>query len=376
MSVLPALSISRRAMLGFVAMGLFWGSFAAHVPVLKDQIGADDALFGLVLLGSPIGLLLTMWLAPAFDRRLQAWSLPVSAVLLALAYLIPGVVTTPVVFFSAMVALGLTSGVLDIVSNARVSELETETGKPLMNANHGMFSVAYALSAIATGFTREAGIAPVTVFATLSVLVIASAWFMRMEVHPVDEDERRSVHLPMVIVLLCGGIVLTAFFVEAVVESWSALHIERTLGGNPAEGALGPAILGLTMAAGRFSGQAVSGRVTDRTIIAWGSGIACIGALIAALAPTPVVAYVGFGLMGLGVSVVGPLALALVGRLVPRAHRATAVARVNVIGFAAFFLAPMVMGFVSDSFGLRVAFAVVAVLALASPFMVQALQRR
>ncbi|MEJ6393818.1 MFS transporter [Gymnodinialimonas sp. 2305UL16-5] len=376
MSILPALSISRRPVLGFMAMGVLWGSFAAQVPVLKEHIGADDALFGLVLLGSPLGLIATMWLAPVLDRRLRDLSLPLSAAALAMAYLIPGIASSALWFFLAMLGLGLTSGVLDIVSNARVSELEASTGRPLMNANHGMFSVAYAISAIATGFAREAGVPPLPIFAFLSALVIVAAFFMRMAVTHVDEEEHRSVHLPAAVVWLCGGIVLTAFFVEAVVESWSALHIERTLGGNAAEGAFAPAILGITMAVGRLSGQALAGRVTDRSIIAWGSGIAFVGAAIAAIASLPSVAYLGFGLMGLGVSVVGPLALALVGRLVPRAHRATAVARVNVIGFAAFILAPLIMGQVSDAFGLRVAFGVVAVLALASPFMVAALERR
>ena len=64
-------------------------------------------------------------------------------------------------------------------------------------------------------------------------------------------------------ILLCGGIVLIAFMSEATVEAWSALHVERTLGGGAAEGALGPAMLGLTMAFGRFSGQAVAERLRE-----------------------------------------------------------------------------------------------------------------
>jgi hypothetical protein len=49
--------------------------------------------------------------------------------------------------------------------------------------------------------------------------------------------------------------VLVAFLVENAMEGWSALHIERTLGGGAAEGAFGPAILGLTMGIGRLSGR-------------------------------------------------------------------------------------------------------------------------
>lgn len=373
---MSALSVSRRAVLGFVAMGVLWGSFAAQVPVLKDQVGADDALFGLVLLGSPLGLVLTMWIAPVFDRRFASLSLPLAASFVAAAYLIPGWVTAPILFFVAMGLLGLSSGLLDIVSNARVSELEARDNRPLMNANHGVFSLAYAISAILTGFAREAGLSPAAVFSILAGGVFALSFAMRMDVTPVSEAERKAVALPWVIVALCGGIVLLAFFVEAVVESWSALHIERTLGGRAAEGALAPAILGLTMAAGRFGVQIIAGRVGDVTIIIGGAAMSCAGALTAAIAPTPLLAYVGFGLMGLGMSAVGPIALALVGRLVPPAHRTSAVARVNVIGFSAFLFAPVVMGQVSDAYGLRIAFAVVGALALIAPLLALILQRR
>ncbi|MBO6602040.1 MAG: MFS transporter [Roseicyclus sp.] len=376
MAVLSALRLSRRAALGFVAMGVLWGSFAAQVPVLKAQIGADDAVFGLLLLGSPLGLLATLWLAPLFDRRLGALSLPIAALAVALAYLVPGLATGPWVFLAAMVGLGLGSGLLDIVSNARVSELEARHNRSLMNANHGMFSVAYAVSAIATGFAREAGLSSAEIFSALALLVAGLSLGMRSEVTPVSDEERRAVRLPWAIVLICGGIVLLAFFVEAVVESWSALHIERTLGGRAAEGAFGPAILGLTMALGRFSGQAISGRFSDVSIITLGAAMACAGAFLAALAGGPFLAYIGFGIMGLGVSVVGPMALALVGRLVPPAHRTSAVARVNVMGFAAFLLAPLVMGQVSEAYGLRVAFAVVGGLALIAPILALMLRAR
>jgi hypothetical protein len=64
-----------------------------------------------------------------------------------------------------------------------------------------------------------------------------------------------------------GIIVLIAFETEGASEAWSALHVERTLGGGAAEGAFGPAMLGLTMAVGRFSGHLISGRVSGMKII-------------------------------------------------------------------------------------------------------------
>ncbi len=376
MSVLSAISVSRRPVLGFVAIGLMWGSFAAQVPVLKSQIGVDDAMFGLLLLASPAGLLTTMWLAPRVDAKLREQSLRLSVVLLAAAFLLPGLMTTPVGFLIAIFAMGLASGLVDILSNARVSELEAVHNRPLMNANHGLFSLAYALSALATGAAREAGWSSFAIFAAISAVVLVGSIWMRTAFAPVSDEARKSSVLPWVVVLLCGGIVLTAFFVEAVVESWSALHVERTLGGRAAEGAFAPAILGLTMAFGRLSGQAIAERFSELAVVTLGSGMACAGALLAAIAGSPWVAYVGFGVIGLGTSVVGPVAIALVGRMVPPAQRVRAVALVMVMGFGAFLFSPVVVGFVSNAFGLRVAFAVVAALALIAPLLAVILRSR
>ena len=62
---------------------------------------------------------------------------------------------------------------------------------------------------------------------------------------------------------------LVAFFAESGVESWGAIHIERSLNGGPAKGAMGPVSLGLTMAFGRFSGQFFVNKFSELKVILW-----------------------------------------------------------------------------------------------------------
>ncbi len=375
MSVLNALSVSRRPAAAFVVVGVFWGCFAAHVPVIKAQLGANDAVFGLLLLGSATGLVSAMWLAPRADRVLGGRGMQVGVVFLSLAWLLPGWMTLPLLFAATMALVGLASGLLDVVMNARVSELEAKHDRPLMNANHAMFSVAYAAAAIVVSVTREMGLPPTPVFAAFSVLCILMVPFMRMDVTYVAAEDGYAGRYPLWPIVLCGAIVLVAFMSEATVEAWSALHVERTLGGGAAEGALGPAMLGLTMAVGRFSGQAIAERYREVVVVVVASLISASGAVIAAVAPTPLIAYLGFGILGLGVSVIGPMGLALVGKLVAPHLRTEAISRVAVIGFSGFFFAPMLMGLMSEAFGLRVAFAAVALLLISAVPLAMAVAR-
>ncbi len=364
MSILTALRLTRAPGAAFLVMGLFWGVFAAHVPVMKARLGVDDALFGVLLLSSALGLLSAMWLAPRFDARLGPRAMPVAAAFLALVWIGPGIAATPLAFALCMVGVGLGSGLLDVVMNARVSEIEAREGRSLMNANHGLFSLAYALAALASGVTREAGLPVVMVLGAVACLSVLLTTQMRTRTVVEETPKLRAAPLPLGPVWLCGVMVLVAFMSEATVESWSALHVERTLGGRAAEGALGPAMLGVTMALGRFGGQLVAERMRETTVILAAALLSSGGAVIVAAAPGPSVAYLGFATLGLGISVIGPMGLALAGRMVAPHLRTRAISRVAVIGLGGFFIAPLLMGGLSELFGLRVAFGAVALLLL------------
>lgn len=374
MSILVALKLSRSPVLAFAGLGLCWGAFAAFVPDIKAGLGASDALFGTLLLGSAIGLVTAMWLAPWVDARLGRLAMPVATVSLGIAFLFPGLAGHAVAFAIAMAAVGVCSGLTDVVMNARVSDLEVTHRRTLMNLNHAAFSFAYAASAVATGVAREMELPPVALFAGVAVVIALAAPFMVMPVRVVD-GEAEGTAFPTSLVAWGGGIVLVAFLVENAMEGWSALHIERTLGGGASEGAFGPAILGLTMGFGRLAGQVVAERIREQVLL---NGAACLGGvgmILAAVAPVPSVAYLGFGISGLGVSVIAPTALALVGRHVSSASRTRAISRAAVIGFLGFFIGPPLIGAVSEATSLRFALGLVALLLLAIPLCLAAMLR-
>jgi MFS family permease len=366
MQVFHALYLSRRPAVAFVIVGLFWGCFAAYVPQIKARLDVSDATFGLLLLCNALGLVSSMVLAPRLDRLLGARGMQIGSIALTISFLLPGFATDALSFGLAMVIVGAASGFTDVLMNARVSELEQLHSKPLMNANHGMFSVGYAVAAILSGVAREAQIAPGPAFATLAAAILILSIFLYMPPQYAASCAGTGGRYPIKPLVLCGLIVLVAFMTEATVETWSALHIERSLQGRAAEGAMGPAMLGLTMAIGRFSGQAVSQIFSETKVIILATCVAAAGGTLAALALTPFWAAIGFGILGLGISVVGPLGLALVGKKVPDHLRTEAISRVAVLGFAGFFLAPSLMGLLSDFFGLRIAFLAAAGLSLAA----------
>ncbi len=379
MSMFHDLVRSRAPAAAFAAMGLFWGSFAALVPVIKPQVGLSDGGFGLALLVAAFGAVLAMWLAPLADRLLGHRALAICTALMALAFLLPGWTTTGLAFALAMTLASASSGTLDVVMNARVSALEAQTRRPLMNLNHGMFSVAYACAALATGLAREVGMGPGVVLGVMSALALGLAGVVLRSPAPApepDSDATGTAPLPWALLLPGGAIILIAFLSEQATEGWSALHLERNLGAGAAQGALGPAILGITMAVGRLSGQLVAQRLSEGRVIFWAALVASAGGAIAAHAPTLGLAYLGFATLGAGVSVLAPMAFAWIGRMVPARHRTAAISRISVVGYAGFFIGPPMMGFLSEGFGLRASFSAVAMGLLIVPVLLVPVLRR
>jgi hypothetical protein len=82
---------------------------------------------------------------------------------------------------------------------------------------------------------------------------------------------------------------------------------------------------------------------------------------LAVVAPTPAVAIACYGILGLGVATIVPIALTLAGTTngVPPVW---AVSRVTVIGYAALFGSPPVIGLLAEATSLAAALVVPAVL--------------
>ena len=364
--IFATLRAARSGIAAFTAMGVLWGSFAACLPDIIAMLGINEARFGLLLLMTPIAAVLAMLMAPRIGAALGPVALPVAVGLMGLAFALPGHATTLILFPLAMLACGAATGLTDVLMNARVVAVESARGLPLMNLTHAAYSFGYAGGAIATGVMRSAAWSPAWVLGTMAMVVLVLAILAIERDGAIDglvQPQGQASALGW-LPLIGGGMVLIAFMTENAAENWSALHIEKTLGGSPAEGAMGPATLALTMGVARLVGQGMATRVNPMTLLRTGAVISAMGALIAAMATSPAMAYAGFIIMGIGSSVIAPTAFSLVGQMATPQARARAIARATLYGYFGYFFGPPMLGFIAGTFGLRAAFIFTACLLL------------
>ena len=367
MRFLPTLAVARPAVAAFAAMGILWGTFAAVLPDLKAMLGVSEARLGLLILFTPVAAVIAMLLAPGIGARLGRVALPVSTLLMALAFMLPGQTAVLWLFPLAMMCCGAATGLTDVLMNARVATLENDRNLQLMNLSHAAYSFGYAGGALGTGLLRSLDWPPGWVMAAMALAAVVLA-FLTVEkdgtIHGLLRPKDGTAGHLGLIPVIGGGIVLIAFLTENAAENWSALHIEKTLGGSPAQGAMGPATLALTMGFSRLAGQGLVSRVNPFTLLKGGALISALGALGAAFAGTPTMAYAGFIVMGIGSSVIAPTAFSLVGRLADPRARARAVARATLLGYFGYFFGPPTLGLIAGAVGLRMAVVFAALMLL------------
>jgi hypothetical protein len=366
--MIDSIAASRGPMAAFVGIGIVWGAFMATLPDLKDALGISDGALGVVLIFGSIAAIAMMLAAPRLGGLLGALALPLGGAAMGVALMLPAQAGSPAWFAGAMLAMGGSSGAADVWMNARLATIEAARRMKLMNLNHAIYSFAYAAAAAATGLARAVGLAPSTILTVAGFLVLALALAAVEREGKIDGFGRQRAAGPALrlgpVPVLAGLLALTAFLTENAGEAWSALYIERDLGAATGQGSYGPALMAVAMGLGRLAGQAMTARVADRTLLRGGLIVAALGAAAVAAAPGVMAAYAAFMLMGLGISVVVPTALAVAGRLAEPAARSRAIARTTVLGYLGFFLGPPVLGFVAEMAGLRASYGLVAALLL------------
>ena len=364
-----ALSAARAPMAAFAAMGLCWGSFAADLPDIQVMLGVTEARLGVLLFLTPVAAVCAMLAAPLLARWGGAHALTWSSLFMALAFFLPGQANGQVfavaAFPLAMIACGLGTGLTDVLMNARVAAIEARTGGSLMNLAHAVYSFGFAAGAVGVGMLRAMGMAPGQVLA-VTALVSAGVALLSYEaegrIDGLDRPRGKGAARLGWVPVLGGAIVFIAFLTENASENWAAFYIERTLGGSPSHGAMGPAVLALTMGVARLFGQGFAARIAPARLLMAGAVVAASGLIVAATASGPGMAYAGFVVAGIGGSVISPTAFSMVGALSRPQARARAIARATLVGYLGYFVGPPAFGFLAGGVGLRITFGVAALL--------------
>lgn len=335
----------------FFVAGALFATWGVHVPTVKAHFGLDERALAVAMLAGGVGALLALLQA----GRLVGRHGPRGVVLatgLACAVCIAALVTFDVyvALLGVMLVYGIASSLFDVAINAEASEIERRSGRALMSGFHGMFSLGGMAGAAAGGGLLAGGVGPQqhllgAALCGLAVIGAGSAAMLRMEATPAAG---LPLSLPRGALALIGLLAALGLIAEGAMYDWSVLYIQQELHSDAGTAALGYASFSAAMAAARFGGDWVRARLASVLLLRLSGALGAAGMALALLVPHPIVALIGFALVGLGFANVVPVLFSAAAR-VPGVTPAHGIAAVSSLGYLGMMAGPPLIGLIAQA---------------------------
>lgn len=349
----------------FLLSGLVFGTLAARLPTLQAGIGLTDGELALALValngGAVVGLQAGATLSHRFGSRATLRvALPIFALLLMPIAAAPAMPALA----AALAASASVNSVVDVAINANGVTVERRYGRVVLSRLHAMLTLGGIIGAGIGAGAASLGAGLAAHFATIAAIGAGGAILLARRL-TTDEpcssqpgSSRSGPQRPSRAgwLLGLGCLAFCVTLAEGSGNDWTAVYLHG-LGGSDAFAASGVAVFLGAMTAGRFAGDHLRDRIDAVPLVRGAALVAAVGLGLALLMRHPVAGLVGFGLLGLGLSVTLPVILGVASHRAAENGQppAATVARVSTVAYLGSFTGPGLIGALATATGLGTA---------------------
>jgi MFS family permease len=349
----------------FFAHGAFFGTWAARIPAVKDDLGLSEGALGLSLLCSTLGSLLAMPLVGALVAREGSRRAMLQA-LVAYAVLLPCIALAPNVWALAgtLLLFGAALGSLDVAMNSHGLEVERRYPQPIFASFHAGWSFGGLAGAAAGALAAWAGVEPLAQFTATAVVLGGGTLLVSRWLLPSGADRSEETVTFRRPPRRLAGLALLAFcglFAEGGISDWSAVYTADTLHAGGSLGAVAFGTFAVSMAVSRLFGDRLTTRWGPVALTRRGGALGAVALAAALLIREPGVAIVAFACVGAGVAAFAPLIFRSAGSL-PGIAPSVGLASLTTVGYSAFLVGPPTIGLLAEAVGLTGALSIVVVM--------------
>lgn len=345
----------------FASLNIIIGTWVLYIPYVKEKLKLSDSEIGFALFCLALGILVFLPVVPYIIKKIGLGKCTIIGIILfAVAFIGPLVALDYISLCLSLFIVGIFSGSTDVAMNTLVSEIEKQDDNNFMSSAHGFFSLGGVIGAVFGSVLMAFFTSPVYHMMVMAFCVILINIGLSKQYINIKEDtiskEKKTVWLtafkPLLVIAFLAFVIMIS---EGAIEHWSTLYLievvdisQKNLAG------LGFILFSTTMTVGRFFGDGISKKIGSIGIISLGCLIASIGYL-GVLSSQFIITVFGFGLIGLGLSVIIPELFRIAGKA-DGVSASTGISFVSGIGFMGFLIGPVVLGFVSDIYSLKMSF--------------------
>ena len=341
----------------FASINILTGTWVLYLPHIKSKLLLNDADIGTALFCFGLGILMSMPVIPFLSKIIGIGrSTQISIILFAFMFLCPLYMPTYNTLLVSLFLVGFFSGLTDIAMNALVSTIEKDNDVHIMSAAHGFFSLGGFIGASIGILIMRLVYIPAHHMIIMVILIIMTNLYLAGDYNKVIEQTTKKgdgPHSTFFRIKPLVGIAIVAFIImsnEGAVEHWSTLYLYDVISVDENISGLGFMIFSFCMMIGRFFGDGVSQKFGSIKIIIVGLLIAII-AYLCIISAQLVLAILGFGLLGIGLSVIIPELFRIAGNS-DKVSASVGISFVSGIGFIGFLIGPFIIGYISEMFDL------------------------
>jgi predicted MFS family arabinose efflux permease len=273
----------------------------------------------------------------------------------------------PFVLFWGFFALyGAGLGMVDAAAAMQGVIVQRRLGIPVMGSFFAANTAAIIAGALVISASASTSLGTSLGLGAAAVVAAVVAVIGRRVFDPTHEPPSREharMRLPRAGIMVFGFVIFAAFTADSAIANWSTVYLHDTMGASDSLAPLGYAIYAGFTLASRLASDFVVRRFGRAHLAVVTGAIAVVGVGLAAAVPTPMAAFVGFALAGLGVGALVPLAFSAAGDL-DHARSDQIIAKINLFNYAGSLVGAVIPGLLSDSIGLNSAFLIAAVMLL------------
>jgi MFS family permease len=353
-----------RVFAAFAVYSFCMGNIFPRFPDIQHSMGVPEGALGLGLIGTPIGTLISLTFAtPLLERIGYRRALLGLIPLLAMFYAIASMAPNPVAFFFLLLPAGLSIGCIEMIINLEADRTEHLIGRRIMNRAHGFWSLGFFFAGLVGGFVAQLGVpAPIHLFLIVPFAIVGVVLILgRFDPAPMraggSTDAAPRFAAPTLGIMALVAVTLAAMVMEGAYMDWSAIFMTKIFVSSPLLAGLAVALGAGAQAITRLFADSFVERYSPTTVARTLLSIVGVGVVLVFFAPTEWVALLGFVLLGIGTSAIFPLAMSAAAQRTDR-PAAINVAALAQTSFVTFLVAPPVLGFIAEHFGIRWSFGI------------------
>ena len=358
----------------FFICGLNFATWATRIPDFKSFLSLSDAQLGTVLMGLPIGSLVSLpiagWLLTKYASR---WICIMAIVLYVIVIPSLSLLSSPVTLFIGLFFFGMAGDIMNIAMNTQVVSLEAKMNKIIMSSFHAVFSIGLMAGAFLGGILEKEHFTTTEHFSLVAlsnILLIPFSFPNLLTDKPVqDESKPKSSILnlgPYLIIL--SFIAFCGMLCEGAMADWISLYFKEYSPDSPFPITIGFSFFAAAMVLGRFVGDKISLKYGVSNILIVNGILIGLGMLLTLLFSSIYLKIGGCFLTGIGISTIVPLIYSQAGNqkeIMP----SIAIAGVSTIAYIGFLLGPVLIGYLSDFVGLDKALFLIVALGFLAAFI-------